>query len=78
MREKIEELAKQAFKELHTDKEGSLLMTPVLDKFADLIINECISSIEEASKSATYTTFDQGVAGTIAARAIQAIQTKFK
>jgi hypothetical protein len=79
MREKIEELAKQATASVPKGKLDVAEWIELYNQtFADLVINECISSIEEASKSATYTTFDKGVADTIAARAILAIQNKFK
>ena len=78
MRDKIKELAKQAVNELHTDKEGALLMTPMLDKFADLIINECISSIEEV-KTFPVTTYERDMtdAETVN-KCIKAVKDKFK
>ena len=45
MNEHIEKLAKQAINELHTDKEGTLLMTPVFEKFAELLVKECATVI---------------------------------
>ena len=70
MREKIKEIAVQA--------KIQMVSEPRLENFAELIIAECITAIEESSKSATYTTYDKGVADTIAARAIQSIQNRFK
>lgn len=79
MREKIKELAEQATSNVPKGKLDVAAWIEMYNQtFADLVINECIVSIEEASKSATYTTFDKGVADTITARAILAIQTKFK
>lgn len=81
MRAKIKELLKESGG-LTFGEDGEEL-APVLvgesvDYYTQLVINECISAIDEASKSATYTTFDKGVADTIAARSILEIQKRFK
>jgi hypothetical protein len=68
----------EKLKELAVEAKIQMVSEPRLENFAELIIAECISAIEEASRSATYTTFDKGVADTIAARSILAIQNKFK
>ena len=47
--DRIEQLAKEALKELHTDKEGTLLLTPVFEKFAKLLINECADIADKNS-----------------------------
>ena len=81
MREKIKELLKESGGLCYGEDGEELapaLVGESVDYFAQLIINECISAIEVASKSATYTTFDKGVADTIAARSILEIQKRFK
>ena len=45
MNEHIEPLAKEALRELHTDKDGALLLTPVFEKFAELLINKCKEAV---------------------------------
>ena len=81
MRAKIKELLKEAGGMSYGDDGEELtpsLIGESVDYFTQLVINECINAIEEASKSATYTTYDKGVADTIAARSIQEIQKRFK
>lgn len=39
-KEILERLSKEALKELHTDKEGALLLTPVFEKFSELLEKE--------------------------------------
>lgn len=44
-KELIEKFSKEAISEI-TTKDGALLLTPVFEKFAELIVRECISEIE--------------------------------
>lgn len=74
MREKTKELVAK----IGTDTSGKWIYHDRIDDLIQLVVAECIIAVEEASKSATYTTYDAGVAASISARAIIAIQDKFK
>ena len=59
MNERIEELAEQAEfseKDLHIQGDN-------FQKFADLLIDECINMVESAPIHHCYTTFDKSMAG---------------
>jgi hypothetical protein len=68
----------EKLKELAIEAKIQMVSEPRLDNFAELIITECIKSIEEAGRSSTYTTFDKAMADTIIAKSILSIQNKFK
>lgn len=81
MREKIKELLKESGGMCYGDDGEELtpsLIGESVDYYTQLVIDECINAIEDAGKSATYTTFDKGVADTVVARAILEIQKRFK
>jgi hypothetical protein len=68
----------EKLKELAIEAKIQMVSEPRLDNFAELIIAECIKSIEEEGRSSTYTTFDKAMADTIIAKSILSIQNKFK
>jgi hypothetical protein len=47
------------------------------EKFAELIINECITAIDNTNKSHVYTTFDQDMVGSTIKKSKQAIKEHF-
>ena len=60
-----EELTKEALKELHTDKDGAILLTPVFEKFTELLLARCKAALEKTDP-------------TTAQRAIEAINREFE
>ena len=47
------------------------------EKFAELIIAECISALDKTNKSHVYTSFDEGLVGTTINKSKQAIKEHF-
>jgi hypothetical protein len=74
MKEKIREIALRAGGSHYPEVGGELLQ-----KFADLLLAECIDAVEKSDTSQiVYTTFDKGMADSIKAINIKAITERFK
>lgn len=74
MKQKIYDLALQAGGSHYPAVGGELL-----EKFADLMLAECIDAVDKADvKSVTYTNFDEDRATYIKKAAIESINQRFK
>lgn len=86
MNEKIKELAEQAWKEIldETNIEGDLStmfsaceVVAFEQKFAELLIQKCITCVKYTDKDHIFTAHDAGVVGAAHDRAIKAIRKHF-
>lgn len=74
MKNKIKEIALQAGGSHYPEVGGELLQ-----KFADLVVAECIDAIEKSDmRSLVYTTFDKGMADSIKAINVKSITSRFE
>jgi hypothetical protein len=72
MKNKIKELALQAGGSHYPEVGGELLQ-----KFADLVVKECIDAVEKTDTRHAVTTFDMGLIGSTIERSIKSIKERF-
>jgi hypothetical protein len=72
---------KQVYKEIALQAGGSHYPEvggELLEKFADLLIKECLATIESTPKHCAYTTHDLGTVNCTIAKTIEHVKQKFE
>ena len=72
MKEKIKELALQAGGSHYPDVGGELLQ-----KFADLLLAECIQVVENTPRHCAFTTHDLGIVNCTIAKSVEELKKHF-
>ena len=72
MNDKLKEIALQAGGSHYPDVGGE-----TLERFARLLIAECIDAVKNTPKTAAYTTFDLGVVEGTIANSMKSIEQRF-
>lgn len=73
MKKKIKELALEAGGSTYPEVGGK-----ILERFAELLINECIDAVNTTGKQCAYTTYDLGVVECTINMSVKAIKERFK
>ena len=73
MKKKIKELALEAGGSTYPEVGGK-----ILERFADLLINECIEAVQGTGKQCAYTTYDLGVVECTIKKSVEAIKERFE
>lgn len=73
MNKRIKELAEQQ----GLTGSNYLISSQELEKFAELIINNCIEAVNNTSLTDVYTTYDLSLVKSTIAKSIESIQNKF-
>jgi len=73
MKKKIKELALEAGGSTYPEVGGK-----ILERFAELVINECIDAVRDTGKQCAYTTYDLGVVNCTINKSIEGIKERFK
>lgn len=73
MKSIYKELALQAGGSHYPEVGGELL-----EKFADLLVKECVTAIEKTPRHAAYTTFDAGVVEKTIELSVKQVKDKFE
>lgn len=73
MKKKIKELALEAGGSTYPEVGGK-----ILERFADLLISECIDAVSNTGKQCAYTTYDLNVVQCTINMSVEAIKERFK
>jgi hypothetical protein len=73
MKQKIHDLALQAGGSHYPDVGGA-----TLEKFAELLIEECIRAVEATPLTCAYTTFQEGIVKCTIKESVESIKKNFK
>jgi hypothetical protein len=73
MKKKIKELALEAGGSTYPEVGGK-----ILERFAELMISECISAVENTGKQCAYTSYDLNVVECTIKKSVDAIKERFE
>jgi hypothetical protein len=73
MKKKIKELALEAGGSTYPEVGGK-----ILERFAELVISECVAAVRSTGKQCAYTTYDLGVVECTINKSVAAINERFQ